>query len=394
MKRNAKEDARLILELIQKGMAKKDILSKLGLNNSQFYYSLKSNCDKEKLDEIKWRLKENSAKIVSTLVKEDVLKPEIKLEAEKAVVEEIAGENSDDEKTTVSAVEKTVGAITEKVENDYQEIGKGLKKGDYVVLDTSIMGIDDVVKILKNKGVICIFTSIVIEELDKQQTKLNLCGYNAKKLLRLALEEESIVVPIPKKTSLAGWREENPDSFIVQTAFDLKEKYDPIVITSDKVLALKAKCQGLHFQYWDINFKNQKNINCNNKVESNGFRSDIPKGKFLKICARNKEISFNIFNIKNKKYIYPKKGLHKYFVFDEAGNAIPHHEGLIPYKLGYTLFIRHEHCIQKIEFKNHDKKNNANLICEAFFVGAKSGDFQNVSTLSVIESNRLLRMKK
>lgn len=355
MKRNAKEDARLILELVQKGMEKKYILSKLGLNNSQFYYSLKSNCEKEELNEIKCRLKENSAKMVSASVKKTVVKPEIKLDVEKIVEEKLAVE-----KTLVVAAEKIALAITEEVETDYQEIGKDLKKGEYVFLDTSIIGIKDVEKILKNKKVICIFSTVVIEELDKKQRLSTREGDNARKLLRLAIEEQNIVLPIPKKTNLNGWRVENTDSFIVQTAFDVKEKYNPIVITSDKVLALKAKCQGLRFQYWPPS----KSIEENFEKVIKANKKDI---EIVKVREGNKHITIHTIERDGSLYILPKKGPHRYFIFDKGGNLVENDKGLPPYKTDHILFRVYDHCVQKIKLQNNKKQDNALLLSEGFF---------------------------
>ncbi len=376
MRRDSKKDARLILELAEKGMVKKDVLLKLNLNITQFNYSLKSAFDKEKVNDLRWKFKQNEVQKSSTSIKKSVVKPDVKLDDAEVVIEKIVEERTIDEQTTI--------AVTEEVKNDHQKIGEGLKKGEYVVLDTSIIGIDEVVEILKNKGVICIFTSIVIEELDKQQKNPNSCGYNAKNLLRLALEDESLVIPIPKKTSLAGWREENSDSFIVQTAFDLKEKYNPVVITSDKVLALKAKCQGLRFQYWSFE------SNSNKSVESKELILGQDIVKVEKVRDSNEKITINFFEMKGAKYFYPKKGLHRYFLFDEKGHLIENDNGLIPYKPGYILFRIYDHCIQKIELKNHNKKYNSHLICEAFF-GEVQQDVKKINILSVIKNNGLLK---
>jgi rRNA-processing protein FCF1 len=132
-----------------------------------------------------------------------------------------------------------------------------------VVIDASITGYPGIIEEIKKIPKI-ILTSVTIEELDKLGKINDLPGKVARDISNMALEDEKGKFVFAEITENEDWI---PDNRIVNFC---KEK-NVSLITSDKIMALKAKCMNVNVRYYKIDKKvSQENIsNTANATKTN-----------------------------------------------------------------------------------------------------------------------------
>ena len=125
---------------------------------------------------------------------------------------------------------------------------------ELILLDTSIIRIKNIIdRFLKKKNVLFIFSVLVIEELlgiklDNQISPQ--MKYNISQLLKLSIEDCSVIISNNGESKLPGWRIENKDTQIISVAMSLFNHNRYIkVYTADMGFAAMVKNLGLDFEY-------------------------------------------------------------------------------------------------------------------------------------------------
>lgn len=177
--------------------------------------------------------------------------------------------------TSIKEVEEKVGLSTFKIRKaleangyDFEEVKQKLKerrnhnrvvnrkiskepapavRKDFLI-DASIVGLaefEETLNDLKNQGKI-ILTSVTIRELDKLQKSLDFVSRNARIILKQAAEDDKNF-----ECCLIDENFEEVDDNIIE--YCRQNKKEVILVTSDKVMTLKARMYGIETKYFQQN---------------------------------------------------------------------------------------------------------------------------------------------
>ncbi|MDD3303678.1 MAG: hypothetical protein PHP54_02035 [Clostridia bacterium] len=119
------------------------------------------------------------------------------------------------------------------------------ENGKKYVIDASISGVDSILEFISNRineGHKIVFTSVSIHEFTKLQLGNDQSGFDARHILNSAAEN-----PDNFETVLIDENYESPDDCIIQ--YCAKEKENVVLLTSDKNMALRARCLDVEVQF-------------------------------------------------------------------------------------------------------------------------------------------------
>lgn len=155
--------------------------------------------------------------------------------------------------------------VREMLKNNKKKERKNLSRE--IVIDASITGLPNIVKELEKRikaGEKIILTSITIQELDRMQKFDDKKAKDVRKILQMAAKE-----PIHFHSVLIDESVGIPDDCIIKYCADNKKKV--ILITSDKVMTLKARMYGVKVEYLEQYEKKA--------AKQNTFHSEEPASK-------------------------------------------------------------------------------------------------------------------
>jgi len=334
------KDVRKVTKLIREGCTEDEIIEQLGLTKSQFEITLKYG----------FRPKEarNARRILR------VAKERRESQGVTEANQEPQGENETPEK-----IEKEIPDLSVQTDGNIQS----------VLIDTSIInsiGIIDVLRKIENA--VFIFPTIVIEELDSLTGKPSFQGKNARELLSLALEDNSMVLPAAKTANLNGWSGQDKDSLIIQTALNLQNQ-KIVVYSSDKTLTLKAKSLGMGYVYVksDANpsmpYEHRSVVN----MESVKEEQQLDEGLFKSKEAVNQPGMIVIRKFKSFHYIPHSNEFPCYFKFRNGKASLMNKQIFI--REGDVIYRVFSDKIEKLIVKHLGSSNsyNVDILCRGVF---------------------------
>jgi hypothetical protein len=326
-KRNAQRDAKTIKDMANIGYTEEEISKEMGLSHRQFAYSI-----------TRW-LSPNMAKKVQQQLRDN------------------KGREGRTAESTQPVQEVQVEQLTPVQTENRQAI----------VIDASIINVEGIITKLKEvKNAIFVFPTVVIEELETMTKRSGFHGYNVRELLSIAIQDTSMVIPTATVSTLTGWSS-NKDSLIIQIAMDMKEQYDVIVYSCDKIVIIKAKSLGLRYVYY-------KSKPAPMTYDSRPFTpAAIPAAKveteelslFRKVDEVGEIWTVEFIKKRNFHYIQNTETFPYYFSYENG--KVTSLQGKVFVREGLDIYRIYDNRIEKLIIRNFDKSNNVEFVRRGVF---------------------------